>query len=88
MTQELTENQTNRTEVDRLDTEVAELRERLTEVKGQLEESSKDTGRERAKNVSLSKHVEVSQNSHVVVTDIIYFKLKIKFVKSNFFTDY
>jgi len=60
MTRELSENQTNRAEVDKLDAEVAKIREKLAEVKGQLEESSKETAREKAKNVSLSKHVEVS----------------------------
>ncbi|KAK2191714.1 hypothetical protein NP493_47g04026 [Ridgeia piscesae] len=61
MTRELSENQTNRAEVDKLDAEVAKIREKLAEVKGQLEESSKETAREKAKNVSLSKHVESVQ---------------------------
>ena len=59
MTQELSENQTNRSDVGRLDTEVADLTKRLTEVKDQLEGSCKDTAREKAKNVSLVKHNEV-----------------------------
>ena len=60
MTQELSENRTNRAEVNKLDAEIAKIREKLAEVKDQLEESSKETAREKAKNVSLSKHVEVS----------------------------